>query len=83
MTTFQNFLMFSLLYALIYALTGFPTIQSVESYLKMDPVEKKKVTTEKCLEKVGLSSCIALFVHLAAFSISCLNAQWRFHCHMH
>lgn len=81
MTTFQKLLMLPLLYTLIYALTGFPIIQSIESYLKMDPVEKKKITTEKCLEKVGLSSCIALFVHLSAFSISCLNAQWKFHCH--
>lgn len=42
MTTFQKLLMLPLLYTLIYALTGFPIIQSIESYLKMDPVEKKK-----------------------------------------
>lgn len=33
---------------------------------KNGPRWKKKVTTEKGLEKVSLSLCIALFAHLAA-----------------
>lgn len=51
MTTFQKLLMFLLLYTLIYALTGFPIIRSIESYLKMDPVEKKRLQLRSAWKK--------------------------------
>lgn len=45
--------------------------------------EEKEVTAERGLEMVVLSLCVALRVHLAAECVSCLNAQWSLHCHMH